>query len=111
MSKHRDVKGTFKTEAEKGNVEYKPVLTSWPGVSIDPKFEEAWDKQYREDQLTRILAFKAIDGLKYESFRTAVSFNNDLSNPTWSWDETVLNNLDTWRLRDLALLLERKNKV
>lgn len=107
MSKHRDVKGTFKTESN-GVKEYNPSKTFVPGANLTNEQKEAWDKDYRQTLINRILQHQAKDGLKFkDSFGGLILFNEDLNNPAWTWNTSNFDSFGTWQLRDLALLLER----
>lgn len=108
MGKHRDVKGVFKTESEKGVVEYKPSKSFTISNGVNNETTQAINERYRSGLIERLKAVSAKLALGFDNFKECIKFNGDLEKPDWNWNDEVLVNLDQWRLRDLVLLVEKK---
>jgi hypothetical protein len=98
---------SIKTESQMGNIEYKPTKSVGPVVFNE--VDKAWDATYRPTLITCIKAHPAITAKSMEHFAVLVTFNGNLERPEWHWNEEGFVGFGTWQLRDLALLLERKN--
>lgn len=97
---------SIKTESLLGNIEYKPVTTSYPSKIFQG--ESDWVSAYKSELINRLKVFKAVSIKKYWGglYNEFVNFNNDTTNPSWSWNQDKLEESDIWTLRDMAVLLE-----
>lgn len=96
---------SLKTEALKGDVEYKPKKTFYPKNTVNAEPEIP----YREQLLTRIKVHKALSAKKHMA--EYVAFNNNLDKPSWFWDIEALDKADIQRLRTLAVILENEAEL
>lgn len=98
--------GRIKTEAVKGVAEYAPVVTI--NTTVDD-YNRSWEVDFRYFLTKSISACKAVN-LK-SAFPEVVSFNNNLDDPRWLWNEEALSTLHIWRLNDIYTILSNRSSL
>jgi hypothetical protein len=101
--------GRYKTEANKGVKEYSPKKTYTVPNNLSTEEQIHWEEAFRKDLVERLKAFKPASVKEFAD--ELIIFNGDLTNPSWTWNDSAIEDKYIWSLRDTVTILENRLQI